>query len=192
MARSLSILQHISCEPLNIQKNHCWYKGKLQLDTSCFTLSSYIFPIYLNEEVTLFLFLSCTLWRSISFSTRYVALFCFTFYRITKQHHGLGDSVNRYIYGSLFCMIFNITDKSDPQMNILFILCLCYVSVFGVTLIIGFRVYLFYIFFQVVNGYDCSDMDLQAIPNEIPNSVQILNLASTIFLPFTTYFSEAN
>lgn len=49
---------------------------------------------------------------------------------------------------------------------------------FDVTLLIGFRVYFFIIFFfQVVNGYDCSDMDLQVVPNEIPNSVQILKFS---------------
>ncbi|KTF74854.1 hypothetical protein cypCar_00035962, partial [Cyprinus carpio] len=30
---------------------------------------------------------------------------------------------------------------------------------------------------QVAKGYDCSDMNLQVIPNEIPNSVQILTFS---------------
>uniref|UniRef100_A0A9J8CXR1 Toll-like receptor 7 n=1 Tax=Cyprinus carpio carpio TaxID=630221 RepID=A0A9J8CXR1_CYPCA len=36
---------------------------------------------------------------------------------------------------------------------------------------------LVFFFFQMPNGYDCSDMDLQVIPDQIPNSVQILKFS---------------
>lgn len=37
--------------------------------------------------------------------------------------------------------------------------------------------FMFYLLFQITKGYDCSDMDLQSIPDEIPNSVQILQFS---------------